>query len=53
MHSKLKLKAKKCHFFKKELAFLRHIVGKDGVNPDSDKVTAVANHPVPTTIRSI
>jgi len=49
----LKLKAKKCHFFKKELAFLEHIVGKNGVKPDPDKVAAVANHPVPTTIRGI
>ena len=37
----LKLKAKKCQFFKKELAFLSHIVEEDGVKPDSDKVTAV------------
>jgi len=37
----LKLKAKKCQLFKKELAFLGHIVGEDGVKPDPDKVTAV------------
>jgi len=49
----LKLKAKKCHFFKKELAFLGHIVGEKGVQPDPDKVSAVVNHPVPKTLRGI
>src|SRR5579885_3643982 len=41
----LKLKAKKCHFFKKELVFLGHIVGEDGVRPDPGKVIAIKAHP--------
>jgi deoxyuridine 5'-triphosphate nucleotidohydrolase len=46
----LRLKAKKCHFFKKELAFLGHVVGADGVKPDPDKIAAVKDHPVPKNI---
>src|SRR5579863_9627830 len=46
----LKLKAKKCQFFKKELAFLGHIVGEDGVKPNPDKVTAVQKQSVPTNL---
>jgi hypothetical protein len=49
----LRLKAKKCHFFKKELAFLGHIVGADGVKPDPDKISAVKDHPVPKNIREL
>src|SRR5579863_10557988 len=46
----LKLKAKKCQFFKKELAFLGHIVGEDSVKLDLDKVTAVQKQLVPTNL---
>ena len=30
----MKLKAKKCHFFCKEMSFLGHIVSEDGVKTD-------------------
>ena len=49
----LRLKAKKCHFFKKELAFLEHVVGADGVKPDPDKIAAVKDHSVPKDIRKL
>src|SRR5579863_2920301 len=49
----LKLKAKKCQFFKKELAFLGHIVGKDGVKPDLDKISAVKNQPIPANLKEL
>ena len=49
----LKLKAKKCQFFKKELAFLGHIVGEDGVKPDLDKVITIQAHPVPTNLTKL
>src|SRR4051794_5130076 len=42
----LKLKKKKCHFFKKELAFLGHIISEKDIHPDPDKVSAVKNQPV-------
>src|SRR4051812_4813706 len=49
----LKLKRKKCFFFKKELAFLGHIVSEKGIHPDPDKVAAVKNQPVPTNLREL
>ena len=49
----LKLKRKKCYFFRKELAFLGHIVSDKGIHPDPDKVTAVVNQPIPTNLREL
>jgi hypothetical protein len=49
----LKLKRKKCYFFKNELAFLGHIVSANGINPDPDKISAIENHPVPTNLREL
>src|SRR5581483_3630745 len=49
----LKLKAKKCHFFKQELAFLGHVVSADGVKPDQDKVRAVQEYPAPRNLREL
>ncbi|CAB4494324.1 unnamed protein product [Rhizophagus irregularis] len=34
----LRLKAEKCHFAAAELQFLGHVVGKEGVKPDPEKV---------------
>ena len=38
----LSLKTNKCHFFLQELKFLGHIISKDGIKPDPDKVKAVS-----------
>jgi hypothetical protein len=43
------LKLKKCHFFKKELKFLGHIISKEGIKPDPEKVKAVQDWPIPST----
>ena len=37
----LKLKPAKCHFFKQQVEFLRHIVSKEGVATDPKKIEAV------------
>jgi hypothetical protein len=44
----LSLKTKKCHFFRQELKFLGHIISKDGIKPDPEKVQAVVNWDEPT-----
>jgi len=37
----IKLQADKCEFLRKEVNYLGHVIGKDGVKPDSLKVLAV------------
>ena len=45
--SGLKLQPNKCHFGKTSLAFLGHVISKDGIKPDPAKITAVENFPIP------
>jgi hypothetical protein len=37
----LKLKPSKCFLFQKQVAYLGHVVGRDGISCDEAKVTAV------------
>jgi len=37
----LSVKTSKCHFFRQELKFLGHIISKEGIKPDPEKVQAV------------
>lgn len=43
----LTLNTKKCHFARKSIKVLGHVVSKDGIRPDPDKISAVANFPRP------
>ena len=45
--SGLKLQPSKCHFGKTSLAFLGHVISKDGIKPDPAKIAAVKNFPKP------
>jgi hypothetical protein len=49
----LKLNTEKCFFFLNELKFLGHIVRKDGIKPDEEKIAKVKNFPTPTNVRQI
>jgi len=52
----LKLKAKKCSLFKKSVKFLGHVVSKDGVACNPDKIKAITDIMAPkdrTGVRSI
>ena len=49
----LKLKPSKCDFFKKEIKYLRHVVSKEGVSTDPDKIKAVTEWPQPTTVTEV
>ena len=44
----LKVQLQKCQFFQKEVKFLGHIVSTDGIAPDPEKTTKVAQWPTPT-----
>ena len=50
---KLFAKESKCEFFKTEVEFLGHVVGRDGVKMMEDKVKAVAEWPVPTKVSDV
>ena len=43
----LKLQPSKCHFGKTSLAFLGHVISKDGIKPDPAKITTVENFSIP------
>lgn len=47
------LKLKKCHFLRKELEFLGHIVDAHGVRPDPKKVEAVESWPTPRCVKDV
>ena len=45
-HAKLSMKLSKCHFFAKEIQYLRHILGVEGIKPVPAKTEAIkAMHP--------
>ena len=54
--ARLKIKLKKCEFCESNREFLGHIVGRDGLKPDSKKIEKVKNLKIPkkvTDVRSV
>ncbi|KAI4899215.1 hypothetical protein NFI96_005200 [Prochilodus magdalenae] len=51
--SGLKLNKDKCHFSKNEIRYFGHIISKDGIQPDMDKVTAITELPNPTNVTEL
>ena len=49
----LKLKPSKCEFFKQEIKYLGHVVSKEGVSADPDKIKSVTEWPQPTTATEV
>ena len=49
----LKLSPKKCHLFKEKVTFLGHVVSKEGISTDPEKIDAVLNWPVPKTLTEL
>ena len=49
----LKLKPKKCHFFKDRIDYLGFIVSKDGLLPQPDKILAIEHMSTPANKRDI
>ena len=45
----LKLKPSKCEFFRDRIAYLGHIVSKDGIEADPKKIKEIQEWPVPET----
>lgn len=51
--SGLKLNKSKCQFGKSEIHYFGHIIGKDGIRPNTEKVRAIAELPSPTNITEL
>ena len=51
--SGLKLKPKKCHFFRKELPFLGHLVNEQGTLPAPDKCKVIREFPIPENLKQL
>ena len=49
----LKLKPSKCDLFKKEIIYLGHIVSKEGVSTDPDKIKSITEWSQPTTVTEV
>ena len=45
----LKLNGKKCSLFRQEVAYLGHVVSKEGVAVDPEKIARIRDWPIPTT----
>jgi len=45
----LKVKPEKCQLFKEKLHYLGHLISKEGMAPDDEKVKAITNWPKPET----
>ena len=51
--NKLYAKMSKCSFAKEEIEYLGHIISKDGVATDPQKLSIIANWPSPQTITQL
>ena len=49
----LRLKPSKCEFFKSRVAYLGHIVSKDGIETDPKKIEAIKKWPIPRTVTEV
>ena len=48
-----KHKPTKCDLFKQQINYLGHVVSKEGVSTDPDKITSVTEWPQPTTVTEV
>jgi len=51
--ARLYCRREKCHFNKRELKYLGHIVGADGIKPDTAKLQAVGEYPRPRNVTEV
>ena len=49
----LKLKPSKCSFFQENMEFLGHKVSREGIHPLPNKIEAIKNMAVPSSLRDI
>jgi hypothetical protein len=51
--AQLKIKLKKCYFCLPNIHFLGHVVGRDGIKPDPQKIEKIRNFPVPQNLTQL
>lgn len=51
--SNFKIQMDKSEFLKLETAYLGHVIGKDGIKPNPDKIAAIKKYPLPKTTTEI
>ena len=49
----LKLKLKKCSFFKKHIQYLGHLISDEGIQPLPEKLESIAKMPVPKNAKQV
>ena len=49
----LKIKSKKMYFFQSSVVFLGHVLSKDGISPNPEKVAKVKDWPVPKSAKEV
>lgn len=47
------LQTEKCHFLRRKIVYLGHVISEDGVQPDPDKIRAVKAFPVPKSKKNV
>lgn len=51
--AQLKLNPEKCHFCRRELKYLGHVVSSNGIKTDPEKVRAITDFPTPKSVRTL
>ena len=51
--AQLKIKLKKCYFCLPNINFLGHVVGRDGIKPDPQKIEKIRNFPIPQNLTQL
>ena len=51
--NQLSAKLSKCEFNRPQLHFLGHVVGRDGISVDPDKIAVIRDWPVPTNLKQL
>ena len=49
----LKLKLEKCHFFKKHIQYLGHLISADGIQPLPEKLESITKMPAPRNPKEV
>ncbi|KAL0860680.1 hypothetical protein ABMA27_010024 [Loxostege sticticalis] len=49
----LKVQLDKSHFLRKEVLYLGHTITREGLKPNTDKIDAILNYPIPKTTTEI